>query len=464
VLSGILPPVFALSGTLDRLHLGDLLEWLQLTRATGRLMLAAGAVTRSFEVCRGRIAFASSSRASERLASWLLRKQLAPRQALLRALAISQSRGELFTIVAEREAGVPHDTLIEAGRGLAAALASYLLSEVKILFNFDADFPVQDRLHVDLDLECRSLMLQAAYRVDTLPLVDAAAAASHATLDPETLEHLFWRIAGDLEGEQVDAAALAQAHDSFLAVGEILHRWVTQGPPLLPLAPGDVERVRARLAADEAVEIDDSPTLAWDLLSLVNGLDAPGYPRAASASEAWEMAGEDARELVRLIVENSRWRREARPDRDEALRRVALARSAAGRALAGIATLPEETGATAAALPVVLLELVATALASSPLASTAMQRCALHHLLPLVGAAAGTAAGLPEVLLAAVATSPVEHSGVRLAHLVDVAVGELGGAPPTTEPSGATDPLLKAALAKARAAAGEATKDPAGRG
>jgi hypothetical protein len=450
--------MLALSGTIDRLHLGDLLEWLQLTRATGRLLLAAGPVTRSFEVCRGKVAFASSSRAAERLASWLLRKELAPRRALLRALAISQTRGELFTVVVEREAGVAHDTLVEAGRALATALVSYLLREGRILFNFDASFPVQDRLHVDLDLECRNLMMQAAYRVDTLPPADPAASAPHTTLDPETVERLFWRIAAALEGEQLDVAALAEAHRTFLAVGDLLHRWVTEGPPLLPLAPADVVRVRQRLETGEAVEIEDSPTLAWNMLSLVNGLDAPGFTRAASASEAWIMAGDDAPELVRLIIENARWRRESRGESDEALRRVAIARCAAGRELADVVGLAPDTAATAAALPVLLLELVATALASTPLTSPAMQRCALHYLLPLVGVAAGTAAGLPEVLLAALAASPSEHPGARLAQLVDQAAGELGG---TTRhdgpPVARVSRTVAKAMARARAAADEVT-------
>ena len=456
--------MLTLSGTLDRLHLGDLLEWLQLTRATGRLLLSAGSVTRSLEVSKGKVAFASSSRASERLASWLLRKGLVPRRALVRALAISQTRGELFTVVVEREAGVTHETLFEAGRALATALAARLLREDKVLFSFDAGFPVEDRLHIDLDLECRNLMMQAAYRADTLPPADTSHESPHTTLDPDTLERLFWRITADLEGEAVDAAALVEAHRTFLAVGALLHRWVTQGPPLLPLGPGDVERVQRRLAAGEAVALEDSATLGWDMLSLVNGLDAPGFTRATSASDAWLMAGDDGPELVRLIVENSRWRRERHGESDDALHRAALARGAAGRRLASVVGLREETAATAAALPVVLLELVATALASAPLASPAMQRCALHHLLPLVGQAAGQAAGLPDVLLAAVASSPADHVAMRLARLVDLAAGELGQLPPSGDADAGVDAAAAAAVAEARAAVEEIARAPVGRG
>ena len=126
--------MLVLSGTLDRLHLGDLLEWLHLTKATGRLKLSSPSVTRSFDMLRGMVGFASSSRASERMASWLLRKGLASRGALLRALAVSQTRGEAFTEVAERDAGVTRVTMIEAGRSLATALASRVMREDRVGF------------------------------------------------------------------------------------------------------------------------------------------------------------------------------------------------------------------------------------------------------------------------------------------------------------------------------------------
>ncbi|MFH1176269.1 MAG: DUF4388 domain-containing protein [Acidobacteriota bacterium] len=449
--------MYGLSGSLERLHLGDLLEWLHLTRATGRLLLSAGAATRSFDIVRGKVAFASSSRAAERLASWLLRKGLAPRRALLRALAISQTRGEAFTQVAEREAGVPHQTLLEAGRSLATALVSRVLREELVAFHFDPSWPVTDRIHVDLKLECSKLMMQAAYTVDTRPPQESAAAVVGARLDPETIESMFWRIADDLDDELVDAGSFAAAHRTLMAVGELLNRWVTQGPPLLPLGPSDVTQVAARLATGQSVLLEDSPTLAWDMLSLVNGLDAPGLSRASSAVEAWAMAGDDAALLVRLLLENSRWRRERRGESDDTLRRVCAARVRAARVLHRVAGVGEDTAATAAALPVVMLELVATALTATPLASAAMQRTALRHLLPLVGRAAGIAAGLPDVLLAALTGAPADHPGAILAGLVAVAAEQSGGSVyPGALASDRLDPTVARALRSAREAAAEA--------
>ena len=449
--------MLALSGSADRLHLGDVFEWLNLTRANGRLLLTSGSVTRAFDLVRGKVAFASSTRASERLASWLLRKEMVERQPLLRALAVSQTQGESFTMAAEREAQVPHDTLVEAGRALATALASRILREERIVFRFDHTWPVTERLHVDLEMDCPNLMMKAAFRADTTPPTEQGADRPLTTLDPDTVESLFWRTVEDLEGELVDAGAMGAAHTTLLAVGELLHRWVTEGPPLLPLGPADAQRVARRLDAGEAVTLEDSPTLAWDLLSLVNGLDAPGFPRAASAGAAWALAGEDAPLLVRLILENPRWRREQREEVDASLRRAALARAAAGRALAAAADLPADVASTAAALPVVVLDLVATALTTTPLASPAMQRSALRQLLPLVGRAAGMAAGLSEVLLAALTGDPPGHPGARAARLAALVSGSSGMNVLFDDDDELSDLHLAPLLDAARTAAEDAT-------
>jgi hypothetical protein len=454
--------VLALSGALDRLHLGDLLEWLHLTKATGRLSLSSGSITRAFDILKGRVAFASSSRAAERLGSWLLRKGLASRGALMRSLAISQTRGEPFTEVAEKEAGVSHATLVEAGRALATALASRVMREERVTFRFDPSWPVGEHLHVDLQLQCSKLMMQAAYTVDTRPPGDALVAARATTLDPETIEQLFWRIVETLDEDGIAGPDFAEAHRTLLAVGDLLHRWVTQGPPLLPLSAADVARVERTLGSGRPLLLEDSATLAWDMLSLVNGLDAPGLTRASSLTEAWELAAGDAPLLVSLLLNNSRWRRDDEDDGGRTLYRQCRSRAAAARILGAHAGIDVETAATAVALQVVLLELVATTLAATPLASAAMQRAALHLVLPLVGQAAGVAAGLPDVLLAALAGSPPDHPGAQLAGLVALASGDgTQGLYPGAPPAETSDPRLATAVVAARNAAARAA-DAAG--
>lgn len=446
--------MLVLSGALDRLHLGDLLEWLHLTKATGRLVLSSASVTRTFDIVRGKVAFASSSRAAERLGSWLLRKGLASRGALMRALAISQTRGEPFTEVAEHEIGVANATMVEAGRSLATALASRIMREERVSFRFDPAWPVTAHLHVDLQLQCSKLMMQAAYTVDTRPPGEPLGGSRATTLDPDTVEQLFWHIVEGLADDPVDGPELAAAHRTLLAVGDLLHRWVTQGPPLLPLSEADAAVIERRLEARRPLLLEDSATLAWNMLSLVNGLDAPGLTRAASLTQAWEMAGADAPMLVGLLLNNSRWRRETADGSVATLRRVCRSRTAAARILGAVAGIDVETAATAVALQVVLLELVATALAATPLANAAMQRAALRHILPLVGQTAAGAAGLPDVLLAALSGAPNSHPGAQLVGLVALAIDDGGDSVyPGGTPLGTSDPRVTSAVVAARRAA-----------
>ncbi|HPC84084.1 MAG TPA: DUF4388 domain-containing protein [Thermoanaerobaculaceae bacterium] len=442
-----------MSGTLDRLHVGDLLEWLRLTRATGRLQLSAGPTTRSFDVKRGKIAFASSSQASERLASWLLRQHAASHHVLLRALAISQTRGRLLTSVLLEESQMPIDVLIEAGRSLATTLASRIMQEEGVRFTFKPDWPLPPSMPVDLQLDCSSLIMQAAYQVDTLPPADPSAPVIVASLDSTTLEALFWTILEELEGEHIEAPRFAEAYHVFLKVGALLERWISQGPPLLPVGPSDIALARARLDAGQRIEVADAPSLVWDLLCIVNCLDAPGYPRAEGPREAWAIAGSDAPFLVSLILESPRWQRAVPEDAEETLRRLVRRRAAAARPIAAVLGLSDDVADSVAGLPVVLLELVVTALTASPLASPAMQRCALHHLLPRVGIAAGIAAGLPETIMAAITASPSSHPAVQLGYLLEHTAGALPGFSHLLQGAARRQtPALKAALAEARAA------------
>ena len=454
--------MLTLAGTLDRQHLDDLLEWFHLTRATGRLLLTTTGATRAFDFVNGRISFASSSHAGERLASWLLARGVANRDTLIRALAVSQTQGQLFTAVLESQFGISRRTLVGAGRALATTLASQVMREPHVLFRFEQTAAVTDRLHIDLALDSSKLIIEAAFHLDTEEGAATGGSLPGATLDPGSMEELFWRLTAELEGDLVDPGAFAAAHSSLLAVGELLRRWVTEGPPLLPIPSPDAARLKARLRAAAPITIEDSPTLAWDLLALVNSLDAPGIDHAADTGQAWQLAGEHGAELVRLVLSSPRWRKKPRGGEHARLRRAALARAAAGRVLAPALGLDEGVAATAATLPVIVLELVITALASTPLASTAMQHRALRHLLPAVGQAAAVAAGLPPVLLAALTESPAEHPGARVAALAAYAAGAVGiDVHPAEPPEDSVLRPLRGQLAAARAAA-QAAADKAG--
>jgi hypothetical protein len=447
--------MLALSGTLDPLHLNDLLEWLHMTRATGRLYLTAGSVTRTFDLSGGKVIFASSSRAAERLASWLLRRKIASRPVLLRSLAISQIQGEPFTTVLLRESSVSKEDLVAAGSALAVALVSRILKEETVFFRFDPRYPVRLGEPVSFELSSSQLIMEAAVSADSRPPTDPGEAAPPTAFEPSSLEALFWSMVGDLAGTPLDPMELLEAHETFLHLGELLGRWIRQGPPLIPLPPGEVQYLRRILSQGGEPALEGAPTLAWDLLALVNGLDSPGFARASSLHEAWLMAGSDAPTLTEMLLESSRWRREGEAELDQLLARLVLGRAAAARALAATLGLGEETAATAAVLPLVLLALVLAALAKTSLSRPALRRATVQRLLPVLGQAAGTASGLPEVLQAGLTGEPSHHPGARAAALAAAAVGEGSNGEGNV---GAEDPALAAAFAVAKSRAAEAQR------
>jgi hypothetical protein len=261
--------MLTLSGALGRLYLGDLLEWLHLTHATGRLLLSAGDVTRAFDMNRGKVAFVASSRASERLGSWLLREGVAPREVLMRALVVSQTQGELFTTVLKRESGIDPARLTEAGRSLATTLASRVLREEQVTFTFDPTWPVKERNEVDLDLDCRNLIMQAAYRVDTRPAGVQTQIAPNTTLDPNRLEALFWHITQELEGELLRPLRSPRPTVLF-SRGRSPAPVGCPGPTPAARWARDAERIMRRLKAGKQPRLE-TPDPRVNLLCLVNG-------------------------------------------------------------------------------------------------------------------------------------------------------------------------------------------------
>lgn len=446
--------MLSLAGNLDTLHLNDLLEWLHMTRAKGRLFLTAGTVTRAFDFAGGKVVFAASSRAAERLASWLLRKNFASRSVLLRCLATSQIQGEPFTTVLLRETAVTPEELKAAASALAVALVSRILREDRVFFRFDPHYPVRLNEGVKLELAATQLVMEAAVHADSRPPTDHGQELPPPTLEPASIEAMFWDVLGDLAGTSLEAAEICEAHQRLLQVGELLGKWVTQGPPLLPLFPREAERVAQAVSKRAVPNLEDAPTLAWDFLALVNGLDSPGISRATSFQEAWIMAGDDAFLLANMLLENSRWRRERSSTLEEAFFRLAVGRAAAARALVPSFGLGEETAATAAVLPVVLLAVILTAFTSMNIANPGLQRAAARRLLRLLGRAAGTACGLPEVLLAGLSGEPPQHPGAQVAEMAAVAAGESGEEQISQFVN--DDPAKAAAFALARQKAQEA--------
>ncbi|HHQ47351.1 MAG TPA: DUF4388 domain-containing protein, partial [Acidobacteria bacterium] len=76
-------------GTLEQLHLGDLLQWLKMGGMTGRLTLWGEGRERRIDFMEGRIIFVSSMVPSERLASFMATRGILPVDELRNCLTTS---------------------------------------------------------------------------------------------------------------------------------------------------------------------------------------------------------------------------------------------------------------------------------------------------------------------------------------------------------------------------------------
>ena len=140
-----------IQGTLEQLHLGDLLQWMQMGRLSGRLTLEDRGRERRLDFLEGRVVFVSSQVPEERFATWLAQEGLLPPRRLQQILGSSMLRRMLFTTVLIDEAGVSRKDLRSSLARLAETISTRILVAPRVRFVLDPTYPVRDLLHLDLN-------------------------------------------------------------------------------------------------------------------------------------------------------------------------------------------------------------------------------------------------------------------------------------------------------------------------
>ncbi|MEE4271281.1 MAG: DUF4388 domain-containing protein, partial [Thermoanaerobaculales bacterium] len=199
-------------GNLDRLHLGDLLHWLELGGQTGRLSLTDAIGERRLDFLHGRIVYVSSTVPEERLATWLARDGLLPAAAVRRMLAASMLRHELFTDVLLAEGAITETALGASLTVLAELMMNRILGSTGLRFELDPGHPIRDPSGLYLSLTPSRLLLDAARRVDESKYPRRSSPSLVLPLDEVAVEEFFWQLirrgipADDpVDGEQINA-------------------------------------------------------------------------------------------------------------------------------------------------------------------------------------------------------------------------------------------------------------------
>jgi len=259
-----------IQGTFDRLHFGDLLQWLQMGGVSGRLTLKDARGERRLDFSEGRICFASSTLPKERLATWLAHRRLASTDDLRRILAASMLRRAFFTDLLIAEGGITEEGLRVSLTELAETITSRILVSQQMEFVFEPDHVVLDIFGLSLDVEPSHLLLAAARLTDEDEIREDDEGSKNLVFTGEAFESLFWELARDgiTGGDRVDGERMSELHDLVRDIVGTLAQWLTSGPGLIPLPSGQIEGLAKNVLGGEAVCLFGLPHAVWNQMVL----------------------------------------------------------------------------------------------------------------------------------------------------------------------------------------------------
>jgi len=386
-----------IQGTLDRLHLGDLLQWLQMGEVSGRLTLRDVRGERRLDFAKGRICYVSSTLPEERLATWLATRNLIPADTLRRILATSMLRRAYFTDLLIAEGGVTTDDFRASLTELAETITSRILASQQMEFTFEPDHPVLDILGLSLDVEPRHLLLAAARRTDEKRGVADDEGFLDLTISGEAFESLFWKMArnGISGDDPADGERMSELHDLVRDIVGTLAQWLASSPGLIPSPSGQIECLFGNAAGGKPVSLFGLPHAVWNHMVLACTVHSgdDGGPLTLGALE--EIAG--ALNLWEEMIGNEFLRRPDADRLDDFIGRGVAVWSRTAAAAAPHLGVDPATATLAAHLATVPTDLVLWVLTTLPVPHHGLRKSLLVELSRRVGSRLAHLADFPVV-------------------------------------------------------------------
>jgi hypothetical protein len=431
-----------LEGSLDQLHLGDLLQWLQMGGLTGRLTLIDGAAERRLDFLEGRVVFASSQVPEERLASWLASEGVLSAADLRRHLGRSLLHKVLFTDILIDEGSVAAAAVRDSIARLAEHIAGHVLRAPRIHFRLDSSYPVRDLLGLDVNLEPNALLMEAARKTDEARRDEAVPADRLLPHSGDAFDEFFWRVLreGVAGGELLAGEQIIDLHGTVRSIMATLAQWLSSSPGLVPMPELQVAP-RTRGAGD-FVDLDGRPHAAWNQMVLACAVHSDELVRPVTLDELHRAAV--AVDLWSDLLADPAWQR---PDAGRLDELTASAVSQwARRSMAAAPHLGVEAGTAALAVHLLAVptDLLLWVLASMPVPHQKLRQALLRRIPQRLGTALARQADLPQAFRGLFDDSHASALGMCL----DVARQTLVSAPlwPTT-----FDPSAGSAVASSRA-------------
>lgn len=382
-------------GKLHRLHLGDLLQWLQMGGLTGRLSLRRQAYERRLDFIDGRVVFVSSQVPGEQIATWLVNEGAIPSAQARRALAISLLRRELFSDIVVRSGAIEAAVLRKAVTRLAGTITARILVARELDFTFDPSFPVRDLLGLDLGLEPNRLLLEAARLHDEGEEELEPSPELELPFVGEAFESFFWELLRTTISSEmaVSGEELARLRTLVRDVLATLANWLSTSPGLVPLPPNQATDVALALGEHTSPPLVGHPHVAWNAMVVACSIRCDDLAPPRSLAELNEICSDG--EIWAEMVCGEAWHRPHSKRLDDLTPRVAAEWARLGAAAAPEIGLDAEAVELAAHLLVVPTDLVLWVLSTVPVPQTELRRALLRSLPRRLGLALGTRADFP---------------------------------------------------------------------
>jgi HD-like signal output (HDOD) protein len=395
-----------LRGRLEIFSFADLLQWMELNRRSGRLMLVRGRDRRTIDWRNGEIVYVSGSLPRHRLGVHLLRSGALPAGVLYELLARNFTTDMNLTRLILDGGQDTHDGLSLRVEDLARRLLFEMFDWREARFDYDPDYRVQPILRIGLSLRGQALAFHGAKNLDDSYRHRPKRQTADDN-DPweepfarERVEERFWelleRVAEPVEPD--DARRLYQAHQDFSErVHDLGHR-ATMHPvhadtamlltELLRKSPFDLSAVAPVAALD--------PYLTLDMLILANSLSVDRDNSVGTVPEAIERRG--GRAVTVLIDRLSAPDFPRISDSDQparALRRASVAAAVAAGKCAERHGITRERGYTLGLLHTVCYADLFGIVKMMDFPAGVFRAAALELYRPMLGAHRAEAWGLP---------------------------------------------------------------------
>ncbi len=390
-----------LSGRIESFDVVDLIQWLEVRRASGRLTLTRGADRKTIDWKNGDIVYVSGGKPSDRLGHALLKSRALPVSSLYSSLAKNLASGAKLTRVLLDQDWIPRDSLAE----LVGALAEKLLKEVfswrSGRFEFDPEFQTEDLLQIHLKIKGQVIAFQAVKDFDdtarfdrSRPSDEQESASWEQEFRAEAVEDGFWEViarGGDGDG---DTAKDREHFVQFRRFAAALHAKLSSAVSFFPIYDDTARYAGEILASEEASEASErllglaqlDPFFAANLFILANAFAVGSTKRVGTLREASRRIGDVAfRALACALIAPERVPLAATEAVPKALRRGSLAAAVVASHAAGRWHADRDEAYAAGLLHAVPYADLLDAVARAPLPAGRFRAAVLEYFRPIVG-------------------------------------------------------------------------------